>query len=60
MGLGFRREPERSARKIIEECKLMYGIFNIGEFKKEWFEEFISHAGKIIAIEKNGKERKGK
>jgi hypothetical protein len=46
--------------KLMEECKLLYGILNMEGIKKEWFGEFAAHIGKIVAINKNGIERKGK
>jgi hypothetical protein len=46
--------------KLKVECKILYGILNMQEIKGEWLEEMTTHAAKIIAIHKNGLERKGK
>jgi hypothetical protein len=46
--------------KLKDECRIIYGILNMDEAKKEWKKEFLIHLGKIIATNKNGKQRKGK
>jgi hypothetical protein len=56
----FIENQKEASEKLKEECRIIYGILNMDDYKKDWKKEFISHIGKIIATNRNGKHRKGK
>jgi hypothetical protein len=56
----FMKFNKEIPEKLMSECRILYGILNMQEIKEERLKELTSHAAKIIAIHKNGLERKGK